>query len=155
MFSWQACNYPGFTLGKYFFCLWAPIPRFQKTYFPTVSELCENTPMTQYDIPSEKRSGKSVPWMLTAIPVVILIKWYTTFIWLPRQKWKAICFFQKTQKLNQICCCNEEKNEPVCFSDKFNAATIQISMGENTSFDMRLQLLSSQKRMSWMFQNCV
>ena len=61
-------------MGKYFFCLRAPIPRFQKTHFPAVSELYENTPMTQYDILSEKRSGESVLLMLTAIPVVILVK---------------------------------------------------------------------------------
>ena len=42
---------------------------------------------------------------------------------LPSKKWQVDCFFQKTQKSDQSCC-NEEKNEPGCFSGRFEAVII-------------------------------
>ena len=86
--SWQVCgcNYTGFTVEKYFFCHQAPIPKFTKICFPAASELCEDTTRTQGDIPSEKRSGERVLWVLTAIPVVTLIRWKCTVTWLTRKK---------------------------------------------------------------------
>ena len=57
----------------------------------------------------------------------------------------SACLFQKTQILEQSCCCKEEKNEPVCFSDRFEAATIQIAQGENTANAIKLQSTGSQK----------
>ena len=42
---------------------------------------------------------------------------------------------------------NGVQNEPVCFTVKFKATTIQVSLGENT-FDIRPQLPGSQKHIS-------
>ena len=64
-------------------------------------------------------------------------------------------FLSKTQKFDQSCYWNEEKKEPVCFSGKFNAASIQVSPGENTSFTIRPQFPGSQNHVSLQFQNCV
>ena len=47
-----------------------------------------------------------------------------------QQEVRDIILFQKTQNHDQSCCCHGEKNEPVCFSGKFNTATIQLSVGE-------------------------
>jgi len=41
----------------------------------------------------------------------------------------SACLFQKTQILDQSYCCKEEKNEPVCSSGRFEAATIQLAQG--------------------------
>ena len=41
------------------------------------------------------------------------------------------CFFMKTQMFDKICCFNEDKNEPVCFFGRFEAATIQLLQREN------------------------
>ena len=60
--------------------------------------------------------------------------------------------FQKTQNHAQIWCCNEKKNEPVCFSGKFKAVTIQLSLGENMSFAISPQFQDSQKHVSCNFR---
>ena len=88
-----------FSLRKILFCHQAPIPRFTKTYFPAVSELHKDTPMTRCTIPLEKMSGRSVLWLLTTKPVVTLVRWNCTVRWLISRKWQAACRFQKTQKL--------------------------------------------------------
>ena len=72
----------------------------------------------------KKDIRESVLWLLTAIPVVTLISWNCTVRWLTRKKYQASPIFQKTQNLDQICCFNEEKNDPTCFSDRFKAAKI-------------------------------
>ena len=63
-------NFPALTGGKYCFCQWAPMPRFRKTWFSAVSELCKNTTRTHCTIPWEKRSRENVLWMLNPITVV-------------------------------------------------------------------------------------
>ena len=42
-------------------------------------------------------------------------RWNSTVRRLTNKKWQALCCFQKTPKLDQSNCYNEEKNEPVCF----------------------------------------
>ena len=58
-----------FHWGKYFFCHQIPIPRFTKTFFTAVSELCKDTPGAHCTILWENKSGESVLWVLTAISV--------------------------------------------------------------------------------------
>ena len=102
----------------------------------------------------KKRYQESVQWMLLTISVVTLMRWKCTMKWFPSRNWQAACCFQKIQKLDQICC-NEEKNEPVCFSGKLKGVTIQLSQWENTSFSIRSQSPDSQKHVSLQFQSCV
>ena len=129
MFFWpnQGCNYSVFTIRKHF-CHQAPIARFIKTCFPAFPEFCKDIPMKRCTIPWEKMSGDSVLWVLTAIPVVTLIRWNFTVRWLPSKKLEACFLFQKTQNCEQSSC--NEKNEEVCFSCKFKAATMQLILGE-------------------------
>ena len=89
-----------FSLRK-ILCLQAPIPRFTKTCFPAVSELCKDTPITHCTVPLERISGRSVLWLLATIPGVILVRWNCTVRWLISRNWQAACCFQKTQKLDQ------------------------------------------------------
>ena len=103
----------------------------------------------------EKGCQGSVLWVLTAISVVTLIRWFCTVRQPPNKKWQAACFFWKTQKLNQNCCCHEEKNEPVCFSGRFEAGIIQLINVENTCFTIRAQFPVSQKHVSWQLQSCL
>ena len=86
-----------------------PIPSFTKTWLSGYSNLCKDTPETQCTILWEKRSGESVLWVLTAIPVVTLINWNCVLKWLLSKKWQEACFFSKTQILDQNCCWSEEK----------------------------------------------
>ena len=44
-----------------------------------------------------------------------------------QQEVASTCFFQITEKLEQNCCCNEGKNEPVCFYGNFKAENVQLS----------------------------
>jgi len=67
----------------------------------------------------------------------------------------SACLFQKTQILDQSYCCKEEKNEPVCSSGRFEAATIQLAQGENTAIAIRLQSTGSQKYVFLQFLSCV
>ena len=71
------------------------------------------------------------------------------------KKCQGTCFFQKTQIRDQNCSCNEEENEPVCFSGKFETAAIHLSEEENTDFTIRLQFQVSKKSVSLHFQSCI
>ena len=62
-----------------------------------------------------KMSGKNVLYVLNCIPVVTLIRWNSTVIWLPNKMCQAAFFFQKTQKLDASCFCNDGKNAAVFF----------------------------------------
>ena len=74
----------------------------------------------QHTIPfHEEKCQEHILWVLTAIPVFTLIRWISTVSWLPSMKSKTSFLFQNAQNHYQSCCCNEEKNEPVCFSGKF------------------------------------
>ena len=95
--------------GKYCFYPQFPIPRFIKTCFPDVSELCKETHRTHHTIPWEKRSGESVLWVLTTITVVILMKWTCTVEKSFYKKCQTDYFFQKSQIPEQICYSNKEK----------------------------------------------
>ena len=123
--------------------------------FPCMSELCKDTPRMYCKIPWEKRSGESVLWVLSAIPIVTLINWNCTLRWLLSKKWQEDCFFSKTQICDQNCCWNEEKNEPVCFSGRFEAANLQHSLVENTRFAIRPKFAGSHRHVSLQFQSCV
>ena len=156
VFSWQVwgCNYPHFTVGKYFICHQATTPRFKKNFslqFQSCIKtlLAHNVTLHQK---RDKRSRESVLWVLTAIPVVTLIRWNYTVRWLTKKKWQAAWFSQKTQEIDHICGDNEGKNEPACFSGKFKAAIIQLSLGGNTCFATRPQFPGSQKHVFWLFQ---
>ena len=68
------------------------------------------------------------------------------------QEVRAPFLFQKTQNHAQNWCCNENKNEAVCFSGKFKTVTIQLSLGENISFAISPQFQDSQKHVSCSFR---
>lgn len=142
--------------GKILLCHNVPIPRLTKTCFPTVSELCKDTPGTQCTILWEKRSGERVLWELSTIPVVNLIRWTGTGRRLPSMKWQAPCcfFFLKTQKLHESCGCNKEKINQ-CLSIRVEAAIIQLPEVENITFTIRDKFPGSQKHVYWQFQSSV
>lgn len=56
----------------------------------------------------------------------------------PRKTWEAAYCCQKTQILDESCCCNEEKNDPLCFSGRYMAANIQLSKRESTDFTISI-----------------
>ena len=49
----------------------------------------------------------------------------------------------------------KKNNEQVCFSGKFEAATIQLLLQEGTSFAISPQIQSSQKKVFVQFQSCI
>ena len=51
-----------------------------------------------------------------------------------QQEVSSTCLFQITEKLEQNCCCNEGKNEPVCFYGNFKAENVQLSQVEKYFF---------------------
>ena len=57
--------------------LFASRPQFpgSQNMFACILELCKETPRKPWNISWEKRSGESVLWVLTAIPIVTLIWW--------------------------------------------------------------------------------
>ena len=52
-------------------------------------------------------------------------------------------------------CCNVVNNEPLCFSGTFKAATLQLSLGEYTTFAIRSQFPRSEEHVPLKFQSCV
>ena len=46
-------------------------------------------------------------------------------------------------------------NEPLCFSGTFKAATLQLSLGEYTTFAIRSQFPRSEEHVPLKFQSCV
>ena len=111
LFSWKfyGCKYPAFSRGKYFFCHQVPIPRITKTCSPDVSELCKDMARTPCPIPWKRGQGRVhcecwLPYLLLPClgEIVVLRDDFQT------KKWKAACFFQKTQILDQSCCFYEE-----------------------------------------------
>ena len=83
--------------------------------------------------------------MLTAIPAFTLIRYccYSEMVLscdFPERSDKQPGFvlscFQKTPKFDRSYCI-EEKNEPVCFSGRFEAGIIQLPMVKNTTFTIR------------------
>ena len=68
-----------------------------KNMLPCIFRFCKGTPRPHCTIPQEKRSGESVLWALTAIPLVTLIRSNYTFTWFFSKKWQTACFFQKTK----------------------------------------------------------
>ena len=121
---------------KYFLCHHSPISRFTKIHILAVSGLYKDTSRTHCSIPWEKMSLESVLWVFTTRKDVTMIKWNCTVRLHPRKKWQAAYCIEKTHKRVQICCCNEEQNEPVCFPGRVEAATIQVSQWE-ISFAIR------------------
>ena len=117
----------------------------ENTSFACIWELCKDTPRMHCKIPWEKRSGESILWVLTTIPIVTLINWNCTLKWLLSKKWQEACFFSKTQILDQNCCWSEEKNQPAYFSWRCEVATILISQVENTAFEIMPQIPGSKK----------
>ena len=140
--------------GDIVFWYQAPITCFTKTCFPEVSKLCKDTPRKYCTIPRENISRKSVLRVLTAIPVVTLMRWNCTIRWLSSNRWQAACLFWTTQIIDKNCC-NKEKNEPEYFSGRFKAATIQLSQEENSASFIRPQFPVHEKSVSLMFQSCV
>ena len=100
--------------------------------------------------------------MLTAISAFTLIRCccYSEIVLLcdfpsRSNKQPVVLFcFQKTPKFDKSCCI-EEKNEPVCFSGRFEAGIIQLINVENTCFTIRAQFPASQKHVSWQLQSCL
>ena len=135
---------PSFTGGKYSFLKSGPnaqVKKKKKKLCLQFQSCVKHNYKTQYTIPWEwqKRSGESILWVLTAIPVVILIRWNCSERSLASKKWLAACFIQKIPKLDQSCCFNEEKNETVFFSRRFEATITQIWHLENIAFNLKAQ----------------
>ena len=78
-----------------------PIPRFTKTFFTAVSELCKDTPGAHCTISWEKKSGESVLWVLTAIPCGTLIRWKYTVRWLYARSGKKSVMSRKLKNLTK------------------------------------------------------
>ena len=116
-----------------------------------VSELYKDTSRTHCSIPWEKMSLESVLWVFTTRKDVTIIRWNCTVRLYPRKKWQAAYCIEKTHKHVQICCCNEEQNEPVCFPGRVEAATIQVSQWE-ISFAIRPQFPGSKNMFPFSFR---
>ena len=136
---------------KYFLCHHSPISRFTKMSILAVSELYKDTSRTHCSIPWEKMSLESVLWVFTTRKDVTIIRWNCTVRLYPRKKWQAAYCIEKTHKCVQICCCNEEQNEPVCFPGRVEAATIQVSQRE-ISFAIRPQFPGSKNMFPFTFR---
>jgi len=150
--------------GKYFFCHKFPVPRFTKSCFPVISELCKD--LIGYTVPFHEKTGQRrvfcecwlpyllLPWLGTAVT----LKWccYVTSQQDVTSSLLFVCLFvfQKTPKFDRSCCI-EEKNEPVCFSGRSEAGIIQLPKVKNTTFTIRAQFPGSQQHVSWLFQSCV
>ena len=124
------CNYRASAGGKYCFYHKGTIPRFTKACFLAVSELYKDTGRTHCTVPIEIRCQGRVffkCWLTNLLPWSENLSCQKT-----SQQEVASSLFQKTQKLDQSCCYNEERHEPVCFSGQIKAATILFSQWENT-----------------------
>ena len=88
--------------------------------------------------------------MLTSMSVVTPIKRNCTVRLLPSVIEQETSFFQKIQILDKSFCCNEDKNESVCFS-----STVRLIQRENTAFAIRPLFPGSQKHVPLQFQSCV
>ena len=142
------------TEGKMIICHQDPIPRFTRTFSLGIWELCKDSTKTQCAIPWEKRSGDSVLWVLSTISVVNLIKWICTIRWFSSKSGKQFVSLWKLESWEYLLLYNE-RNEPVCFSGRFEATAFELSQLENTSLAIRPQCGSSQKHVSLHFQNFV
>ena len=109
---------------------------FTKTCFPSFSELCKDTPRTHHTIPWKKRSWETFLLVLTDTNVVTLIRWNYTVFWHYSDEWQLACCFQKSQILDQTCFSNEEQNEPVLFSGRFEAELFTFQRQKNTAFPL-------------------
>ena len=99
----------------------------------------------------EKKSQKSL-FFECWLPY-LLFNWLGDFVFsddFPARSGKQPVSFRK---LDQNCCCNEERNECVCFSGRSGAA-IELPKVENTAFTIRSQFPCSQKHVSWLPQSC-
>ena len=156
MFSWQVwdLNYPYSTGAKFCFWYFVPILKFTKIWFPTGSEWCEGTPRTHCTIPWEMRSEKSILWCW--LPSLLLL-WSAelSYQMTPQQTVSSSLLPSETQIIDQSCCYSVENDQPMCFSIRFEAATIQHSQGENTDFILRPQFPCLQKQVSLHFQSFV
>ena len=147
------CNYRASAGGKYCFYHKGTIPRFTKACFLAVSELYKDTGRTHCTVPIEIRCQGRVffkCWLPNLLPWSENLSCQKT-----SQQEVASSLFQKTQKLDQSCCYNEERHEPVWFSGRFEATTIELSQLENTSLAIRPQCPGSQKHVSLHFQSSV
>ena len=104
VFFWKVwiCNYSAFTGGKYFFFHQAPIPRFTKIIFPTVSELCKDTLRTHcsYSIRNDPRWGPL--WVLNTIPVVTLIRCVMPDVRIPEREERRLPRQRNSQKKGSL-----------------------------------------------------
>ena len=74
----------------------------------------------------------------------------------PSKKLQTTCFFENILKVDQSCCCNDKKNEPVgVLGGRFVVAVIQLSLVKNIDFTIRSLLPDSQKQVSWLFKSSV
>ena len=111
-----------------------------------------NTPINTlyYSMRKEVRGESSVS--VTGIPVVTLIRWNCPVRWIPSKMWHAAFLLQKTQIFDQMCCWNEEKNEAVCLSSRFEGATILLTQGEIIAFAIRPEFPGSKNHLSHSFR---
>ena len=147
MLSWQVCgcDYTGFTGEKSSFCHQAPIPKFTKTCFPAASELCEDTTRTQCDIPSEKRLGESVLWVLTAIPAVTLMRWKCTTHDFQGRSVKQLVSFRKLKILTKAVVVMKSKVNQCVFLACLGCNYPAFIGGKYRFFSIMAQCPGSQK----------
>ena len=140
MFFWQVwgCKYPAFTVEN-------PVlpsvfnSQIHKIIFPCSFRACNKTPRTQFSIPWEKKSGKSVLWV--CVPY-LLLPWLSESILsdgLQAREWQAVCFFQKTQIFDQTCCLFERQMNQRLFLAGLRLQLSRFHTGKKV-FDIRTQL---------------
>lgn len=122
--------YPTF-MGKILLCHQAPVPHVHKACFLPPFQSCV-----------KKHEGQTVPLYEKRCQVrvfcevdyhTLLLPWLTETVMsddFPARMATELVLW-KLQCLTKICCFNEEKNEPVCFFGRFEAATIQLLQREN------------------------
>ena len=90
-------------------------PASQKTWLSGYSDLCKDTPGTQCTIPWEKKKNQ---WRVFCwLPYVLLPESILSGNFPARNGNQSVYL----EKIGKICCCNEHRNDPVCFYCKFMA----------------------------------
>ena len=134
---------------KNFYCQQAQIARFTKTCLWTFSELSKDTWDTLYH--SVRKSVRGECSMnIDCHKCCYSYQGIWIFRRLPKKKLKLSCNFRKLKIMTKADVVMKRKTNRYVLC-KFEAVTIQLSLGENTFFAIRPQFPSSQKSLSLQF----
>lgn len=75
--------------------------KFTRACFPAFQSSVKTLLWSDVPFLEKRCQGDSVLWVLTAIPVVTLIRWNFTVRWLPSKKLEACFLFQKLNIVNK------------------------------------------------------